>query len=144
MPIKTRRFAPKQAEALTPRGPASQYLTKNRGRPAEGKPAPGPVPRMKHQRQARAVARRSIQNRLGLDVRADASEETQWLTVADVAMVLGKTEADTYAQHLRGDPPKFQERRNPDTREFELVCSIETLGLHLIAQADPRESTRRK
>ena len=138
--MNTRRFA--QHDPMIPRGPAADYL--RRPAPKRDKPTAGPVPRVKHQRQARAVARRSIQNRLGLDVRADASEETQWLTIADVALVLGKSEADVFAGHLRGNAPQFQERRNPDTREFELVCSIETLGLHLIAQADPRESTRRK
>ncbi|WP_018169705.1 hypothetical protein [Thioalkalivibrio sp. ALMg9] len=134
MPIKTRRFAPKQTEALTPRGPASQYLTKNRGRPSDTKPTPAAVQRVRSLK-ARTVARRSILNRLAPDVRAeDIDTAESWLNLEEVGVVLGMDEKQVAARHARGEPPKFEMRRN-DQGQTELLCSLEALSMYLIDQA---------
>lgn len=134
MPIKTRRFAPKQTEAMTPRGPASQYLTANRGRPAESKPTPAPVQRVRSLK-ARTVARRSILAKVAPDVRAEDIDEAQsWLNLGEVGMVLGMDEKQVAARHARGEPPKFEMRRN-DEGQTELLCSLEDLSMYLIDEA---------
>ncbi|WP_019624475.1 hypothetical protein [Thioalkalivibrio thiocyanoxidans] len=136
MPIKTRQFKPQpDPRDLTPTGPAAQYLTKNRGRPSE-RPKAETLERVKVSRSARKVVRRSILNKLSPNnLRPDDVDAAQsWLNLEEVGAVLGLSAQEVAARHSRGEPPKFEMRRN-DQGHTELLCSLDDLCLHLIDEA---------
>ncbi|WP_038054735.1 hypothetical protein [Thioalkalivibrio sp. ALJ1] len=133
---KPRSFTPKR-DPMIPSGPASQYLTKNRGRPSKKPKAENPE-RVKIPRAARKVARASILAKLSTAPLAfTGGTGEQWLGLSEIGLVLGLDVAEVADQHGRGEGPPLEWRRN-DQGHHELMCSVTNLTLYLINEATAR------
>ncbi|WP_026279709.1 hypothetical protein [Thioalkalivibrio sp. ALJ16] len=130
---KPRSFTPER-DPMIPSGPASQYLTKNRGRPSDQPKAQNPQ-RVKIPRAARKVARASILAKLSTAPLAFTGESgEQWLGLAEIGLVLGLDVAEVADQHARGEGPPLEMRKN-EQGHHELMGSVTNLTLYLITEA---------